>query len=285
MAMMEHVVAARKAPGPAGVFQRGSRRALRIARGRVRLRVPPRRAADWRDEGGTALVIALMATLLLTALGTALILLTNTETAISANYRDAQEALYAADAGIERVVQDLLLVPRWNDVLAGSLQSGFIDTTLTPTLADGSTVDLNAETANLQADTDSADLWGSNDPVWRLYAWGPIRDLLSTGTINSPMYVAVWVGDDPSETDGNPSNDGNGVLTLHAIAFGPGNTRKVVEVTVARTSGTEIERGYIAQRGQEELNQRARKAAVQTPGKALTSMRMGLATGGMTVVP
>ena len=40
-------------------------------------------------------------------------------------------------------------------------------------------------------------------------------------------------------------------------------------MTVARTSSTEIERGQIAQRGQEELNQRARKAAVQTPGKAL----------------
>ena len=43
---------------------------------------------------------------------------------------------------------------------------------------------------------------------------------------------------------------------------------------MARTSSTEIERGQIAQRGQEELNQRARKAAVQTPGKALSNMRM-----------
>jgi Tfp pilus assembly protein PilX len=247
--------------------------------------VSRRRRARWRSERGTALIIALLATLLLTALGTALILLTNTETAISANYRDAQEALYAADAGVERVVQDLLMVPRWNDVLSGSLQSGFVDTTLTPTLADGSTLNLTTETANLQADTDSADLWGANDPVWRLYAWGPIRDLLPTGTINSPMYVAVWVGDDPSETDGNPSSDANGVLTLRAVAFGPGNTRKVVEVTVARTSSTEIERGYIAQRGQEELNQRARKAAVQVPGKALTSMRLGVQTGGIAVVP
>ena len=44
-------------------------------------------------------------------------------------------------------------------------------------------------------------------------------------------------------------------------------------MTVARTSSTEIERGQIAQRGQEELNQRARKA-VQTPGKAITNTRM-----------
>jgi hypothetical protein len=57
----------------------------------------------------------------------------------------------------------------------------------------------------------------------------------------------------------------------------------VIEVTVARSSSTEIERGQIAQRGQEELNQRARKAAVQTPGKSLTNMRMGVQTGGLTV--
>jgi hypothetical protein len=75
----------------------------------------------------------------------------------------------------------------------------------------------------------------------------------------------------------------NGTLTLHAEAIGPGGTRKVIEVTVARTSSTEIERGQIAQRGQEELNQRARKAAVQTPGKTLSNMRMGLSTGNLVV--
>jgi hypothetical protein len=72
-------------------------------------------------------------------------------------------------------------------------------------------------------------------------------------------------------------------LTLHAEAIGPSGTRKVVEVTVARTSSTEIERGQIAQRGQEELNQRARKAAVQTPGKGLTNMRMNNSTGNLVV--
>ena len=53
-------------------------------------------------------------------------------------------------------------------------------------------------------------------------------------------------------------------------------------MTVARTSSTEIERGYIAQRGQEEWNQRARKAAVQTPGLALTEMKMGVG-GNMAI--
>jgi hypothetical protein len=112
--------------------------------------------------------------------------------------------------------------------------------------------------------------------------------MLPNDQIDSPMYVAVWVADDPADgtggvPDGDPLADVNGTLTLHAEAFGPAGTRKVIEVTVARTSSTEIERGQIAQRGQEELNQRARKAAVQTPGKSLSNMRMSLPTGGLVV--
>jgi len=237
--------------------------------------------ARLKNDKGVALLIALMATLLLTALGSALVLLTQTETAITANYRNAEEALYSADAGVERVVQDLLTVARWDDVLAGTMRSSFIDTTLTPTGPDGSPIDLNAATTNLQNETDTLNLWGANNPVWRLYAYAPVNDLLSTGTINSLNYVAIWVADDPSETDGNPQADVNGVLTLHAEAYGPSNARKVVEATMARTSSTEIERGMIAQRGQEELNQRSRKAAVQTPGKTLTRSTMNTATGGL----
>ena len=68
----------------------------------------PRRRSP-RDESGVALIIALLAIVLMTALGMALMLNSQTETMISANYRDATEAEYAADAGIERVMlQDFL---------------------------------------------------------------------------------------------------------------------------------------------------------------------------------
>jgi hypothetical protein len=248
------------------------------------------------DERGTALIIALMAMMLLTALGAAVVMVSNTETHIAGNYRNSQEALYAADAAVERVVQDLLLIPRWNDILGGTAQSGFVDGGMTApktlpgggtmTLCcDGNPVPANPRTATgqLQAETDTLNLWGANNPQWKLFAWGPLQDMLPNDQIDSPMYVAVWVADDPAETDGNPATDGNGTLTLHAEAVGPSGTRKVVEVTVARTSSTEIERGQIAQRGQEELNQRARKAAVQTPGKALSNMRMNNSTGNLVV--
>jgi Tfp pilus assembly protein PilX len=60
----------------------------------------------WRlgNEQGTALVMALMAMLLLTALAAGLVMVSNTEVRIASNYGTGQEALYAADAAVERVV-------------------------------------------------------------------------------------------------------------------------------------------------------------------------------------
>ena len=253
------------------------------------------------DESGVAMIIALMSMMLMMALGLALVLTTMTETRISANYREGNEVLYAADAAIERVMQDLLTVPDWNTVLAdGGTTSAFIDGAPgVRTLADGTTIDLSEATnvvrcgaiacvdADITAITDDRP-WGANNPRWQLYAYGPMSDMLPTQTINSRVYVVVWVADDPSENDGDPREDGGaavdanavnpggGVLSLLAHAYGPEGTRRVVEVTIARTDTTEIERGYTGQRGQDEQNRRARKAAVQTPGKALTRSVLGI---------
>lgn len=250
------------------------------------------------DERGAALVTALMATMLLTALGMSVVLVSNTETMITGNYNTSAEALYAADAAIERAVQDLLMIPRWDDIIGGgSAGSGALskeissftegDAQTTITLPGGGKAPLccgsNSLTGQMQADTNAQNAWGANNPSWRLFAWGPVKSFLPTSSIDSQEFVAVWAADDPTENDANPLKDTNGVITLHAEAFGPSGAHKIVEVTVSRTSGTEIERGQIAQRGQEELNQRARKAAVQTPGKSLTRMNMNATSGGLVV--
>ena len=57
---------------------------------------------------------------------------------------------------------------------------------------------------------------------------------------------------------------------MRAVAYGAGGLSRVIDVTLSRTDSTEIERGYTGQRGQDEQNRRARKAAVQTPGSTLT---------------
>ena len=265
------------------------------------------------DEQGIALIIALMSMTLMMALGLALMLTTTTETRISGNYRQGSEALYAADAAVERVIQDILTVPNWDDILSGSVTSAFIDgpPAGTRTLPDGSKFDLTEATNVIRCGKtvcSSADViavtedrpWGANNPVWQLYAYGPLDQMVPTGTINSRMYVIVWVADDPSESDGDPLHDGappagcdpstdptcsannigRGVIAMMAQAFGPDGTQRTIEVTLARTDTTELERGYTGQRGQDEQNRRSRKAPVQTPGKALTQTSWSLTNGG-----
>jgi Tfp pilus assembly protein PilX len=255
-----------------------------------------------RNERGMSMLIALMSMLLLTALGLALVMTTVTETMITANYRDGGEAVYAADAGVERVMQDLLTVSDWNRILAGLQQSSYVDgpPSGTRTLRDGSSINLTAMTNMLNCNSVSTctvaqmNAWspgrpyGANNPRWTLFAYAPLNDIIETGTIDSPMYVIVWIADDFGENDNDPTveggppavvvpgggptpeNRGRGILMMRAEAVGPGGSRTALEITIKRTDTTELERGYTGQRGQDEQNRRARKAAVQTPGKALT---------------
>lgn len=207
-----------------------------------------------RRQDGIAMIMAMAATLLMSALGMALVLTTSSETIISSNFRDASEAAYAADAVLERSIDDLSRALDWNAVLAGSAQSAFIDGAPSGlrTLADGSTIDLGhmINLANCgrvavcsEADLDAVTLqrpWGTNNPRWQLYAYGRLSDMLPNHRIDSPYYVLVMVGDDSSETDGKPFQDaidtpGAGILALRAAAVGPRGAQRTIEMTVART--------------------------------------------------
>ena len=249
-----------------------------------------------KNERGAALVVSLMAMLLLSALGLALVMTTMTETKIAGNFTTSQEAMYAADAAIERTIQDVLTVADWDNMLDGTTKSAFIDGTPgTRTVHGGFTFNLNeatnlmncnktttCSTSEMDALTEDRP-WGANNPRWQLYAYGPVNDFISTGTINSPLYVVVWVADDPSENDNDPTKDGvdsgnagTGVITLRASAYGAGGVNRIIDVTLSRTDSTEIERGYTGQRGQDEQNRRARKTAVQTPGGSLTRSELSI---------
>src|SRR5690349_23834444 len=147
------------------------------------------------SEQGVALVIALLCVLLLSALGFALVATTSTETMIAGNYNNAEEGLYAADAGVERSMDDILSVPDWNKLLNGSTQSAFIDgpPSGTRSLSDGSVIDLgqilNMANCGKTTTCGASDLtgnftgdrpWGVNNPVWQLYGYGPVNNLLPT---------------------------------------------------------------------------------------------------------
>ena len=213
-----------------------------------------------RREQGIALVITMMAITLMLALGSALVLLSSSETAMAANFRAAHEAAYAADAILERALGDLHAVADWTSVVNGSARASFADGAPSGarTLADGSRVDLdqianlaNCGTLTACSDADMAATtaerpWGANNPRWRLYAYGPLSAVLGTAPVDSAFYVVASVADDPSENDGDPSidgpsdaqspNPGAGVVMLRAEAFGPRNAHRVVEATVKRLS-------------------------------------------------
>jgi len=66
-----------------------------------------------------ALVTALMALLMMLALGAGVAVTTMTEVAIAANHRDGIQALYAAEAGIELALNRLRAAEDWRTVLNG----------------------------------------------------------------------------------------------------------------------------------------------------------------------
>jgi hypothetical protein len=208
-----------------------------------------RPGADRR--AGSALVVVLIGTLLLSAVGLAAVLLATADTLASANQRDAGAALFAAEAGIEQAAAELANVADWDAVLSGAATSEFVDGAPSGArvLADGTTIQLH-EIASLATcsgaagcsvaarESPTADRpWGPNNPDWRPYRYGQ----LAPGGSVPGVYVVVLVADDPAENDGDPGRDGRapdnpgaGVILLRAEAFGPGASRRTVEAAMSR---------------------------------------------------
>ncbi|MEO8259356.1 MAG: hypothetical protein ABI868_18560 [Acidobacteriota bacterium] len=207
----------------------------------------------WREsETGMMLVAALMAMLLVSALGAALILLTSSETAIAANFRHSLAALYAADAAAEEALAEVAVVADWDALLTGRIRSRLTAGSPSGTrLVNGALVDLSQLVARSNcgkattcsaSDMDAVTAerpWGANNPRWQLYADGEIKEFVAG--VELPLYVLVLVADDPSETDGDPAADGSGsdnpgagVLLLRAHAFGPRHAHKMIEIAIAR---------------------------------------------------
>jgi hypothetical protein len=225
------------------------------------------RSIDHADDRGSALLIGLVATTMLSALGLGLAILSTTESVIAGNYRLGSETAYAADAAIERVMSDILRVRDWNLILGGQVQSSFIAGGMTPILPSGPQVDLLEMTAELQAASDASLRRGANNPRWRLFAYGPLR-AMAAPPLPSHSYVIVWIADDPNE-----------VLIARARALGIAKAARAVEVTLTR-AGLSDERGLVAQQGQAAANEHARGAIVLPRGRALASFDLNVATGG-----
>ena len=133
------------------------------------------------DDRGMVLIVVLVTIALLAALGAALTVATTTEVAIAANYREATETLYAAEAGVAFVMQEVAAIGDWSGVAAGSGQSAFVDGSPAGTRVVGSSVvDLTDATDILNA---IAPAGPGAVPPWVLHAFGPLQDLLPSSAV------------------------------------------------------------------------------------------------------
>ena len=206
-----------------------------------------------KTDPGVALILVLLITSFLSALGLGLALAVFMDQLASGNHRGSVAMLYAADAGIELAARDLSLAADWNGVLAGATRGSFTDGAPAGVreIAGGGVVDLTAETnlrncgkptacTSAQMDANSRERpWAANNPRWRLYAYGPFQDLLE---VVRPVacYLAVWVADDGREEDDDPGADaeagepGRGIVRVRAEVFGPMGARRAIEAELAR---------------------------------------------------
>jgi hypothetical protein len=192
------------------------------------------------DEAGVAMVLALVALAVLTAIGAMMLATSSSEVAIAGAFRDRRPALYAADTIVARAIDEIGATPEWSVLLGGALSAALVDgpPSGTRTVSPGSTIDLtqvvnmaNCEKASactigdLTAVTDRRP-WGTRNPQWQLYAYGPLRNMLPSAGEELPWYVVLMLADDPLQADE--------ILALRAEAFGPRNAHAAVELLASR---------------------------------------------------
>jgi hypothetical protein len=206
--------------------------------------------------------VTLFVLTLAAALGASIALTAASESIVAGGFVRTIEARYAAEAALERAIVDLRSAADLSPIVAGLVQSTFVDGPPgMRRLADGSALDLASvvslancgkssacSSADLASNSTGQRPWGADNPTWRLFAHGPATALLPADAIVSSCYLVVLVGDDPSETDADPSTDGDapcsfeqtppscnpgsGAVALRAEAFGPRGAHQIVEAIV-----------------------------------------------------
>jgi hypothetical protein len=223
------------------------------------------KSADTED--GVALAMAVKSMLLIGAIGAAVLLLSSSETIIAVHFRGSVESRYAAEAVMVRAIVLLRGVADWAGPIAGATQSALVDGAPSGprTVPGGATIDLiqvvnlaNCRTLTACSQTDLAAVtedrpWGVNNPVWRLYAYGPLSTVLAMSSGNDPPHYGILlVADDPAGTHrppvgGAPPAEREGIA-LRAEVFGPRGAHAVLETIASRavaTDGTDYNSGAV----------------------------------------
>ena len=205
------------------------------------------------SQKGVAVIIVVLLVAFLSALGLGVTMAFFMDRLAAGNMSSSIATLYAADAGIELAARELARVGDFDAVLGGAIVGAFSDgiPAGSRSIPGGGTIDLTAATnalncgkvidcADAQMNANSHERpWGTNNPRWKLFVYGPMTNL--TPLVRPAMcYLAVWIGDDGREQDGDPSIDasehesGHGIVRVHAEAYGVGGLRRAVEAELVR---------------------------------------------------
>jgi hypothetical protein len=206
------------------------------------------------EQRGIALIMVVLATTFLSALGIGLLGAVFMDRLATGNMSGSVAMLHAADAGIEIAARDLALAADWNLVLSGAERSSFTDglPSGVRTVPGGDPVNLTEATnmlncakattcTTLQMNANSRERpWGANNARWQLFAYGPMARFTQIER-PAPCYLLVWIADDGRELDGKPLEDepgadgaGHGIVRVHAEAYGAAGSRRVIEAELAR---------------------------------------------------
>ena len=204
-------------------------------------------------ERGIALIMVVLVTTFLSALGLGLMLAVFMDRLATGNMTGSVSLLYAADAGVELAARELARAGDLDAVLAGA-HSDFTDGAAAGVrgIPGGGAVDLTAVTNQLNCgkatDCTTAQMnanskerpWGINNPRWQLFAYGPMQQFTQL-VRPAACYLAVWIADDVREQDANPLIDapddkspGHGIVRVHAEAYGFAGSRRAIEAELAR---------------------------------------------------
>ena len=163
-----------------------------------------------------------------------------TEITVSARYRRATEALYAADAGLAVTLAELRQLPGWTPVLNGTVPSAFSRGAF-----EGSGRIPGAGTVALCCGPGSAAARVVNESrlsvvparrilEWQPFLWSPLDQITGDSTPTG-FFIVVFVADDEDDgNDADPRKDTNGVVMVRAEALEPDGAHRTVEALVAR---------------------------------------------------
>jgi Tfp pilus assembly protein PilX len=219
------------------------------------------RAGRPRGERGTAIIVAMLLVVLLSAIGLGLALTCGIEPTVAANFDASWAAIAAAESAVTLAAHDLAGTPDWSAALAGGWRSPLLAPAAPQDVVAGTVPPTGVATlthlATCQRPTacSTADVvdvttdrpWGHNNPVWQVVGRIRAGPGLTLDT-SVPFETVVWVGDDPGESDGNPAQDaapdasgslrpapGANRVLVRAEAFGPRAAHAAVEVLVSRS--------------------------------------------------